>query len=140
MTSLHDLTPKFRNIRLLLAREKGHPEGDREEGYDVLAPLTDEGRLDAEEWKSHKGFCRVRRFRTGEDDLVGRLRRKPGGQWYFDYAEGDATTLMGRRLSTEASIQTLVDRPRAGRLAPSAGAALICRISRSAGWPSAPGR
>jgi len=88
MTTLQDLTPKFRNIRLLLAREKDHPEGDRQEGYDVLAPLTDEGRLDAGDWKSHKAFCRVRRFRTGEDDLIGRLRRKPGGQWFFDYAEG----------------------------------------------------
>lgn len=28
MTSLKDLTPKFRHVRLLLAREKGHPEGD----------------------------------------------------------------------------------------------------------------
>ena len=67
MTTLHDLTPKFRNIRLLLAREKGHPEGDRQEGYDVLLPLTAEGRLDAAEWKSHRALCRVRRFRTGEE-------------------------------------------------------------------------
>lgn len=101
MTTLLDITPNFRTIRLLLAREKGHPEGDREEGYDVLAPLTDEGRLNAEEWKSHKGFCRVRRFRAGEDDLIGRLRRKPGGQWYFDYAEGDRDDEIGFHLGEE---------------------------------------
>ncbi|MDG4875276.1 hypothetical protein P9273_09225 [Mesorhizobium sp. WSM4935] len=101
MTTLHDLTPNFRTIRLLLAREKSHPEGDREEGYDVLAPLTDEGRLNADEWKSHKGFCRVRRFRTGEDDLIGRLRRKPGGQWYFDYAEGDRDDEVGFHFGEE---------------------------------------
>ncbi|TPK99012.1 MULTISPECIES: hypothetical protein [unclassified Mesorhizobium] len=101
MTALQDLTPNFRTIRLLLAREQSHPEGDREEGYDVLAPLTDEGRLNAEEWKSHKGFCRVRRFRTGEDDLIGRLRRKPGGQWYFDYAEGDRDDEVGFHLGEE---------------------------------------
>ncbi|CDX56324.1 hypothetical protein LCM4577_08050 [Mesorhizobium sp. LCM 4577] len=101
MTTLQDLTPNFRTIRLLLAREKSHPEGDREEGYDVLAPLTDEGRLNADEWKSHKGFCRVRRFRTGEDDLIGRLRRKPGGQWYFDYAEGDRDDEVGFHLGDE---------------------------------------
>lgn len=29
-----NLTPKFRHVRLLLAREKGHPAGTREEGYD----------------------------------------------------------------------------------------------------------
>ncbi|TPL37245.1 hypothetical protein [Mesorhizobium sp. B2-4-6] len=101
MTTLQDLTPNFRTIRLLLAREKSHPEGDREEGYDVLAPLTDEGRLNADEWKSHKGFCRVRRFRTGEGDLIGRLRRKPGGQWYFDYAEGDRDDEVGFHLGDE---------------------------------------
>ena len=101
MTTLQDLTPNFRTIRLLPAREKGHPEGEREEGYDVLAPLTDEGRLNADEWKSHKGFCRVRRFRTGEDDLIGRLRRKPGGQWYFDYAEGDRDDEVGFHLGEE---------------------------------------
>ncbi|MDX8434762.1 hypothetical protein RFN25_15125 [Mesorhizobium abyssinicae] len=101
MTSLQDLTPKFRHVRLLLAREKGHPEGDREEGYDVLAPLTSEGRIDAEEWKSHRAACRVRRFRTGEDDLIGRLRRKPGGQWYFDYAEGDRDDETGFHLGDE---------------------------------------
>ena len=101
MTSLKDLTPKFRHVRLLLAREKGHPEGEREEGYDVLAPLTGEGRIDTEEWKSHKASCRVRRFRPGEDDLIGRLRRKPGGQWYFDYAEGDRDDEIGFHLGDE---------------------------------------
>ncbi|TPK59563.1 hypothetical protein FJ546_21050 [Mesorhizobium sp. B2-4-19] len=101
MTSLKDLTPKFRHVRLLLAREKGHPEGDREEGYDVLAPLTGEGRIDAEEWRSHRASCRVRRFRTGEEDLIGRLRRKPGGQWYFDYAEGDRDDEIGFHLGDE---------------------------------------
>jgi len=101
MTSLQDLTSNFRNIRLLLAREKGHPEGDREEGYDVLVPLTNEGRIDAEEWKSHRASCRVRRFRTGEEDLIGRLRRKPGGQWYFDYAEGDRDDEIGFHLGDE---------------------------------------
>lgn len=101
MTDLQDLTSKFRHVRLLLAREKGHPEGDREEGYDMLAPLTSEGRIDVEEWKSHRAACRVRRFRTGEDDLIGRLRRKPGGQWYFDYAEGDRDDEIGFHLGDE---------------------------------------
>jgi hypothetical protein len=101
MTDLKDLTPKFRHVRLLLAREKEHPEGDRQEGYDVLAPLKSDGRIDADEWKSHRTSCRVRRFRTGEEDLVGRLRRKPGGQWYFDYAEGDRDDEIGFHLGDE---------------------------------------
>ncbi|TPK74735.1 hypothetical protein FJ930_06930 [Mesorhizobium sp. B2-4-15] len=101
MTTLQDLTPTLRHIRLSLAREKDHPEGDRAEGYDVLAPLTNEGRLDADEWKSHRASCRVRRFRTGEGDLIGRLRRKPGGQWLFDYAEGDRDDELGFQLGEE---------------------------------------
>jgi hypothetical protein len=76
MTTLKDLTPQFRHVRLLLARGPDHPAGDREEGYDLLVPLDGEGRLDAAEWKTHQAHCRVRHF-------------QPGGQWYFDYVEGD---------------------------------------------------
>ncbi len=101
MTSLKDLTPKFRHVRLLLAREKGHPGGEHVDGYDLLLPLDMEGRLDAAEWKAHQSVCRVRRFRDGENDLIGRLRRKPGGQWYFDYAEGDEDDELGFRLGEE---------------------------------------
>lgn len=92
MTDLKDLTPQFRHVRLLLAREKGHPLGDVEEGYDLLVPLDSDGRLDAAEWKTHQAACRVRRFQPGEEDRIGRLRRKPGGQWYIDYAAGDDET------------------------------------------------
>ena len=81
--------PEFRRIRLELAREPGHPEGSRVSGYDLLAPLDEDQRLSADLWRQHKDKCRVHRFREGEDDLVGRLARKPGGAWYFDY--DDAT-------------------------------------------------
>ncbi len=101
MTTLKDLTPKFRHVRLLLAREKGHPEGDREEGYDILVPLEAEGHLDPVEWKKHQSVCRVRHFRHGTDDRIGRLRRKPGGQWYFDYSEDERDDEVGFRLGEE---------------------------------------
>jgi hypothetical protein len=101
MSSSKDLTPKFRHIRLLLAREKGHPVGDHQEGYDLLAPLDSDGHLDAAEWKLHQEACRVRHFRPGEEDRIGRLRRKPGGQWYFDYAEGDRDDEAGFHLGQE---------------------------------------
>ena len=101
MPELKDLTPNFRHVRLLLAREKGRPEGDREEGYDLLVPLDAEGRLDAAEWKAHQDVCRVRQFRQGEKDRIGRLRRKPGGQWYFDYEEGERDDEIGFRLGEE---------------------------------------
>lgn len=101
MTDPRTLTSKFRHVRLLLAREKGRPSGDREEGYDLLVPLDPEGRLDAAEWKAHQAACRVRRFRAGEDDRIGRLRRKPSGQWYFDYVEGERDDEIGFRLGEE---------------------------------------
>lgn len=50
MTDTKGLTPQFKHVRLLLAREKGRPSGDSEEGYDLLVPLDSEGRLDAAEW------------------------------------------------------------------------------------------
>ncbi|MCC6203423.1 MAG: hypothetical protein IT533_00415 [Hyphomicrobiales bacterium] len=101
MTTLNDLTPSFRSIRLLLARERGHPAGERDMGYDILAPLDPDGRLLATEWKSHQTACRVRQFGAGGTDRIGRLRRKPGGQWYFDYAEGERDDEVGFRFGEE---------------------------------------
>ena len=45
MTTLADLTPNFRTVRLLLAREKGHPGGEQDVGYDILVPLDNKGQL-----------------------------------------------------------------------------------------------
>jgi hypothetical protein len=101
MTELKNLTPSFRHVRLLLAREKDHPEGERDEGYDLLVPLDAEGRLDAAEWKAHQALCRVRHFSAGDSDRIGRLRRKPGGTWYFDYQEGERDDEIGFRLGGE---------------------------------------
>ncbi len=45
MTTLSDLTPNFRSVRLLLAREKGHPAGEAQSGYDILLPLDEDARI-----------------------------------------------------------------------------------------------
>lgn len=101
MTSLQDLTPNFRNVRLLLAREKNHPGGEQDVGYDLLIPLDSEGRIDAAGWKKHQAVCRIRKFSGNTEDRIGSLRRKPGGQWFFDYAEGDKDDEIGFRLGEE---------------------------------------
>ena len=88
---MKDIPASFRHIRLLLAREKGHPGGDDDHGYDILAPLDDSGRIDAEIFKSHHDKCRVRRFRPDEDDAIGKLVHGPGGRWSFDYNSNDGT-------------------------------------------------
>ena len=106
MTTQTDLTPNFRAVRLLLAREKDHPAGELRplgalERPFLLVPLDENGQLISAEWKSHQEACRVRRFHSGEDDRIGRLRRKPGGQWYFDYAEGERDDEIGFRFGEE---------------------------------------
>jgi hypothetical protein len=101
MISTAGLTEKFRHVRLELAREKGHPTGDREDGYDLLVPLDEKGRIDPAEWKRHQESCWVRRFRRGAEDRIGRLRRKPGGKWYFDYEAGEEDDELGFRLGEE---------------------------------------
>jgi hypothetical protein len=87
MTALavESLPQNFRRIRLELAREPRHPEGDAQIGYTVLAPLDKEGRLDVETARTHKQDCRVVRFHAGRDHEDGYLRRRPGGSWAFHY-------------------------------------------------------
>jgi hypothetical protein len=79
----------FKRIRLNLARSKEFPAGSSERGYEFVAPLDSRGHIDPALWREHRDRCRVRRFWHGEDDLVGRLVHKPGGQeharWVFDY-------------------------------------------------------
>ena len=50
-------------IRLELARDHGHPDGDAATGYEFAAPLNGDGKIDAEEWHRRRENCRVRRFR-----------------------------------------------------------------------------
>ena len=76
-------------MTLVLARGPGHPDGDAAFGYDIIAPLNDEGHLDAAMWKAHRAACTVRRFRPGEDDRFGMLVHRAGGAdgatWTIDY-------------------------------------------------------
>lgn len=74
----------LKRIRLELARTPEHPEGSNAHGYDFIAPLTDDGHLDAEEWNIAKDFCTVRRFWGDEPVEVGHLRHIGTG-WHFDY-------------------------------------------------------
>lgn len=72
-------------IRLELARDEDFPQGSREHGYDITAPVNQDGQLDPEEWRTLKDRCRVRRFWGDEEEDIGHLVRKPGGSWAFHY-------------------------------------------------------
>ena len=75
----------FRRIRLELAREPDHPEGEWNVAYIMVAPLDDEGRIDPDQWKKHRDACRVARQRPNEPESRGHLVHRPGGSWAFQY-------------------------------------------------------
>lgn len=93
------------HVVLELARERAHPVGDRNHGYHLYLPLTDEGRIDAEAWKRLRSACRVRRFRPNEEEAHGRIRHGSGGRWIFDYSDrDDFDDETGFRLSDESFV------------------------------------
>ena len=86
------LPHSFKRIRLNLARSAEFPNGSSRHGYEFVAPLDAEGRIDVEAWRKDREHCGVRRFWEGEDDQIGLLEHKPGGphgRWIFDYDPKD---------------------------------------------------
>jgi hypothetical protein len=79
------LPAQFRQIRIVLAREPGHPDGDDEVAYIFVAPVDAEGRIDPKLWRTHREACRVARQRPNEEDRLGHLVYHAGGAWGFHY-------------------------------------------------------
>lgn len=71
----------LQRIRIELARDHEFPSGNRDRGYDFVAPLDADGYIDAAEWRKERARCRARRFWAGMADEVGHLVHKPGGAW-----------------------------------------------------------
>ncbi|MGB8398390.1 hypothetical protein [Bradyrhizobium sp.] len=84
------LPPQFRQIRIELAREPGHPEGDAATAYIIVAPLDTEDRIDPKLWREHREACRITRLRPDHDDARGHLLHRPDGSWAFHY-DSDAS-------------------------------------------------
>jgi len=82
----------LKKVTLNAARSKEFPDGSIRHGYELLAPLTPEGRIDVEAWKSRRGECFVHRFWGDEPQLSGLLVHRPGGRggstWTFEYGRG----------------------------------------------------
>jgi hypothetical protein len=93
--------PGFHHIRLELAREPLNPGGDPNIGYDILAPLNAERRLDAAVWREAPEKCRVRRFSHGATLTFGRLRHAGPDRWFLDFEPGLEDDVHGFRLSDE---------------------------------------
>lgn len=75
----------MKNIRLELARDPEFPNGSRDHGYDLVAPVDDDGQLLPKDWSANRDKCRVRRYWGNETEELGHLVRKPGGAWAFHY-------------------------------------------------------
>lgn len=82
------LPSSFRQIRIELAREAGHPDGAPGIAYAIVAPLDDDGHIDAELWRKHREACRVARLRPKQDIVHGHLVHRRGGSWAFQYEAG----------------------------------------------------
>lgn len=92
-------------ISLQLARCPEFPEGNRHDGYEIVAPLDETGRLDTEAWHAQRGHCRVRRLSPDGATRHGRLVHRAGGaggaSWVIDYDDrSDADDEGGFRLDS----------------------------------------
>jgi hypothetical protein len=85
------LPVQFRQIRIELAREPGHPEGDASVAYLIIAPLDANDRVDPTLWREHREACRITRLRPDEEDEHSHLVHRQGGGWVLQYdSEPDA--------------------------------------------------
>lgn len=90
------------HIELDLAREPGHPLGDRNHVYHLYLPLTAEHTIDAKAWHDNQALCHVRRQRPNEQEARGRILHGPGGRWIFDYDDSSGRDdEVGFKLGTE---------------------------------------
>ena len=79
------LPAPFRQIRIELAREPGHPEGESGVAYVIVAPLDSDGRIDAKLWRAQREACRIARLRPHKPIEHGHLVHRQGGGWAFHY-------------------------------------------------------
>jgi hypothetical protein len=78
-------------IVMRLARNPGteFADGDDHRGYTLVAPLTEDGKLDEASFRRARDGCTVRRFAPDENPQEGRLARR-GDNWFFDYDDRNA--------------------------------------------------
>lgn len=57
------------------------------QGYTIIAPLTEEGRLDLEAWRANRKECRVYRLHPDPAERADGWLSHRGNHWYFRYDE-----------------------------------------------------
>jgi hypothetical protein len=96
----------LRKVTLNAARSKEFPEGSIRHGYDFIAPLTGEGRIDLEAWKVHRAECFAHRFWGDEPRMQGLLVHHSGGRggsnWALKWDSADTDEEEGYRFGDHA--------------------------------------
>jgi len=91
----------FHHIRLELAREPQHPHGDSRDGWDIVAALDEDGRLDLDACRAEPKRCFVRRFMRDATVATGHLRHSFGHRWILDLEGRDELDASGFQLGEE---------------------------------------
>jgi hypothetical protein len=94
----------LKRIRLELARTHNHPNGRRDQGFIIIAPLTSKGYLAEEEWDKHCDECLVTKFEGTQEHRHGLLNHTQTGHktprvWSMNF--DDTSTAEGFRFETE---------------------------------------
>lgn len=77
----------FYQIVLRLARNPAWPDGDARQGYVLIAPLTQAGRIDLDCWRKHRRACTVNRFHPDPAESADGWLTHSGKVWRFHYDE-----------------------------------------------------
>lgn len=89
----------LQRITMRLARNEDYPDGDDNQGYVIVAPLTADGHLDLEAWRDHREHCTVIRFHPDPDEKADGWLTHRGSHWRFRYdEEGEGPDEAGYRL------------------------------------------
>ena len=108
----------LKRMTLHLARCHEHPDGSVDYGYEIVAPIDADGRIDVNAWQNARDRCRVRRFWAGAPDRLGRLVHRAGGPdgatWLIDYDaartdDDEATYRLDVHRLAEGEYLTIVD-------------------------------
>ena len=93
-------------ITLVMAHERDRPQGDENDRYVFVGPLSQEGYLDPDAWRARSRACRViRDLSDGTPSAIGRLHYGVVGGWFFRYdASSRVPDEAGYRFRDEAFV------------------------------------
>lgn len=78
-------------VTLRLARNPhaGFPDGDPHRGYTIVAPLDDDGHLDADAWRAARRQCTVIRFSPDPEERADGWLTHRGAHWSLHYDDSE---------------------------------------------------